>query len=270
MGEKNCSATAEGGGSWPLHKKLWNILESTKFSPDQKVKALVSFACGVGQLSKDDLDKLTNYDRNDGTNYRNIVERLEETFGVGKSKRKVAKGDKPVPREMDDWRIFEEVPCWSMEWPEKVTKAKNKIKGYGNQYNKWTPSLRAICEKILDCPSEEEDKAGWAALNDHCPLVGTDKAKDAAQFKAEAAAKAKGDGEEDTVDGLKNNADKWSDAPKMGGNLMIFIFGGYTYAELQVVYELVAKYQTNVFIGGSCMWTGKTYCQAISKMADDS
>lgn len=31
----------------------------------------------------------------------------------------------------------------------------------------------------------------------------------------------------------------------------------------QVIYELVAKFQTNVYIGGSCMFTGKTFCRAI-------
>jgi len=70
MGEKNCKNEAGGGSSWTLHKKLWQILESDKFTQVQRNKALLTYAVGVGGLSKSDLEKLHNFDRNDGTSYQ--------------------------------------------------------------------------------------------------------------------------------------------------------------------------------------------------------
>jgi len=273
MGEKNCKDCAGGSRNIALHKKMWNILEDDKFTQAQKNKALLSYAVGKGELTKADLDKLNNYDRNDGTNYKNMVERVEETFGVGLSKKKVIKGEKALPRNATDWRIFEEVPQWSMEWPEEVIKQKNKVKLNGEQYNRWTPYLKTLCERILEAPNPEDaftaDEQQWKKLNDTVPLVGSEKgSKDAKTLKAEAAAKAKAEEEEtEKKKTTSRHAGRWSGEAKVDGNLVIFIFGGYTYAELQVVYELIAKYKTNVYIGGSCMWSGKTFTQAIEAMA---
>jgi len=141
----------------------------------------------------------------------------------------------------------------------------------GEQMNKWTPTLRHYGEQLLSNPSPEDDsfapQEAWEKLNESLPLVGSEaKGEDAKAIKKhledQKRAKEKA-AEEEKVEGKSRFAGRWSGGQKVGGSLIIFVVGGYTYAELQVIYELVAKFQTNVYIGGNCLYTGKTYCQAI-------
>ena len=272
MGEKNCKDTAGGSNSWTLHKKLWAILESGDFTQAQRNKALLSYAVGVGGLTKSDLEKLHNFDRNDGTSYQAMIEAVELSFGVGKSKKKPPpKGEKPEARTVKDWTVFEEVPQWSMEWPKEVIRLKNKVVLLGEQFNKWTPLLRLYGDALLSNPNPEDEsfapQEAWDNLNSSLPLVGSEaKDEDAKAIKKhleEQKRMKEKAAEEEKAEGKSRFAGRWSGQQKTGGVLVIYVVGGYTYAELQVIYELVAKFQTNVYIGGSCMYTGKTFCQAI-------
>jgi len=45
--------------------------------------------------------------------------------------------------------------------------------------------------------------------------------------------------------------------------VVIFVIGGICHAELQAAYELVSKYDLDVYIGGTAMMTGKGFVEAV-------
>ena len=63
---------------------------------------------------------------------------------------------------------------------------------------------------------------------------------------------------------------KWSRAhfESGRGSLILYIVGGFTNEELQMVHELSAKYSLNVYIGGTSMHTSKAFVEEIKKIPD--
>merc|ERR1711865_179455 len=212
-------------GKMDTWKKLCQILEGRqKFSQIQRDKALLSYIAGMGNMGNNETEYLHKFDRADSTDYCALLKKMEEGFGTGKNKRKK---EKPAPKNRDitDFRLVEQIEKYSMDsWVyPEVMEAKGQIEEKGKIYQRWTPRIRRIIEGILD----KEDHI----LKD---------------------TKLCGPGE----------APK-EDKKFIPGKVVIFVIGGICHAELQAAYELVSKYDLDVYIGGTAMMTGKGFVEAV-------
>ena len=67
-------------------------------------------------------------------------------------------------------------------------------------------------------------------------------------------------GDQETIEGLHGWRNRYQGKKFIPGKVVIFVIGGVCHAELQAAYELVSKYDLDVYIGGTAMMTGKVNC----------
>jgi len=249
-------------GKMDTWKKLCQILEGRqKFTQIQRDKALLSYIAGMGNMGNNETEYLHKFDRADSTDYCALLKKMEEGFGTGKNKRKK---EKPAPKNRDitDFRLVEQIEKYSMDswvYPE-VMEAKGQIEEKGKIYQRWTPRIRRIIEGILD----KEDHI----LKD-TKLCGPGEAPKEEKKKPEAKGKKKrgvgveASGDQETIEGLHGWRNRYQGKKFIPGKVVIFVIGGVCHAELQAAYELVSKYDLDVYIGGTAMMTGKGFVEAV-------
>eukprot|EP00658_Telonema_sp_P-2_P003236 TRINITY_DN1118_c0_g1_i15.p1 TRINITY_DN1118_c0_g1~~TRINITY_DN1118_c0_g1_i15.p1 ORF type:complete len:669 (-),score=214.05 TRINITY_DN1118_c0_g1_i15:284-2290(-) len=274
MGEDSVFADENQDKKIKRWEKCAKILEDrTKFTKEQREKALLCYVAGVGSITEKEKEFLHKFDRADQTDYVALVNKMEEGFATGKAKRKK---EKLKNRDERDFRVLEQLEKYSMDswrYPE-VQEARSQILDKASLYNRWTPKIRRIIEAaLLDTEKWHED------YKKNMPLAESKKAEDAKASK-EAKEAAEGEGgkranrtaassvgvemqEPEGFANLHQHRGRYQGKQFIPGKVIVFIMGGFCHAELQAVYEAVAQHSLDVYIGGTHMMTGKGFVEAV-------
>eukprot|EP00656_Telonema_subtile_P002879 TRINITY_DN11314_c0_g1_i1.p1 TRINITY_DN11314_c0_g1~~TRINITY_DN11314_c0_g1_i1.p1 ORF type:complete len:661 (-),score=154.81 TRINITY_DN11314_c0_g1_i1:208-2190(-) len=261
-----------------LEKKMkrWDkcakILEDrTKFTKEQREKALLCYVAGVGGIGTAETEFLHKFDRADQTDYVSLVKKMEEGFTTGKSKRKKEKGLKN--RDMSDFRLVEQIPKYSMDsWLyDEVQEAKPQILEKAGIYNRWTPKVRRIIEAaVLDTESwHEEYKRNMPLAESKKNEPAPKETKKEPKGRKNATKAVATDEEPEGFRNLHAYRGRYQGKKFIPGKVIVFVMGGYTSAELHATYEAVAKLGLDVYIGGTHMMTGKGFVEAVRFIKGD-
>lgn len=246
-------------------KKLCQILEARQqFTQVQRDKALLCYIAGIGGLANSEREYLHKFDRADGTDYVGLLNKMEEGFSTGKNKRKK---EKPAPknRDINDFRLVEQVEKWSMDsWVyQEVSEAEGQIVDKAKIYNRWTPRIRRIVEGILENDEQVLKDTKRCAAKDDAPTEAPKKDDDNKKKKKLKQSKKEPAGDVEAIEGLHSWRGRYHGKKFIPGKVVIFCIGGVCHAELQAAYELIAKYDLDVYIGGTALMTGKSFVDAV-------
>ena len=132
---------------------------------------------------------------------------------------------------------------------KKNDESRQEFQSQTELFNVFTPMIHYLADKLINSDMDER----------YCPSIPNFKADETtSNRKHKRAASA-----------------HWSKKKKQeveasdNGNLVIFVIGGITYEEVQAAYELMAKHNINVYIGGTHLVTATNFVeQGLPEMSN--
>eukprot|EP00658_Telonema_sp_P-2_P049778 TRINITY_DN3789_c0_g2_i10.p1 TRINITY_DN3789_c0_g2~~TRINITY_DN3789_c0_g2_i10.p1 ORF type:complete len:531 (+),score=101.35 TRINITY_DN3789_c0_g2_i10:110-1702(+) len=162
-------------------------------------------------------------------------------------------------RDQQDWdnvalsRLYQSsIPTWMREVGEVglsrfEIEMRNAVVSH-----RWQPRLKRVCQEIMS----------GGDVSDGAPAVTDSRGRTQAEGRRtkQTAAGARGP-----------SVSRWSreHAERSHAGLIIFVVGGFTNEELQMAHELAATYQTNVYIGGTGVYTNGSFVKELKKIPVD-
>ena len=105
-------------------------------------------------------------------------------------------------------------------------------------FNAFTPMIHHLASQVLNSEMDER----------FCPSLANFKSDQPKHNRSKSSA------------GWRNKK-KQEVETSDNGNLVIFVVGGITYAEVQACYELMAKHNMNVYLGGTHLLTATNFVE---------
>jgi len=220
-----------------LEKALGALLAESGISAEDKARMIMVVATARGGLSNEDKTRLL---QQAGVPVNSVAGKSVDSLT-----RLLATVPPLTSAEKDE-----------KEKREKREKKKRKDEDEEDQYvlSRYRPKLKEILSDFVDGKLSSEV---W-------PYAG-DQAAEPAQKKEEVSLKSKPASNWAAEKGKGPVSAKEDSTPLLGSRIVVFVLGGASYSELRVAYEVMHEAHRDVLIGGPCVFTAKSFMEALSQ-----